>query len=286
MKRNYNISTRSELRKVSSIPSLDLKKIGIVARDYRDKFPNGYRDFSYALPSVLKLLDNKGCDSVLFSLFSIDARKGYSPIASFKGLKNIKAIFLEKFKDGENRVPGVYVVYCRARSGWKAYELKQAFGTLNKLRREDIDGFDRSKGKNVEEIFMRNFVSDELTRRIFGNCCVLLCGETNGVKYSKSDKKIHDTFGLRKAIPNKVTVILNPVHDRMTRFEMKLKRKFISKNNRWVISVWNKGKQDKNGKVKDGQGPAWAAYYDGKEIEVEKLPHNTTNVEVGILDLT
>lgn len=37
-------------------------------------------------------------------------------------------------------------------------------------------------------------------------------------------------------------IILNPVHDKMTRFEMKLKRRFLPKNNRLVISVWNKEK--------------------------------------------
>ena len=130
-----------------------------------------------------------------------------------------------------------------------------------------------------------NFVKNELPKRCLGNCCVLLCGETNGVKYSKSDKKIHDVYGLREAIPKNVNIIMNPIHDRMTRFEMKLKRKFLSENHRWVISVWNKGKQDKNGNVRDGAGPAWTVYYNGKEVNVERIEkHFIFDVEIGILN--
>ena len=129
-----------------------------------------------------------------------------------------------------------------------------------------------------------NFVANEVPRRVMGNCCVLLCGETNGVKYSKHDKKIHDTFGLREAIPSAVNIILNPIHDRMTRFEMKLKGQFLSENSRWVISVWNKGKQDKNGKTKDGNGPAWTVFHDGNEIDVPRIP-NEFGVEIGTLNI-
>ena len=142
------------------------------------------------------------------------------------------------------------------------------FGTVTGMPKQEID----------------DFVKNDLPKRILGNCCVLLCGETNGVKYSKTDKKIHDTFGLKKAIPPNVDVVLNPIHDRMTRFEMKLKRQFLSKKNRWVISIWNKGKQDKNGKVKDGSSPAWTVFYNGNELEVQKIA-NYIGVEIGVLDL-
>ena len=111
----------------------------------------------------------------------------------------------------------------------------------------------------------------------------MLCGESNGVKYSRDSKAVHDDFRLRKSIPEQAKIILNPVHDRMTRFEMNLKREFLSKNDRWVISVWNKGKVDKNGKVKDGKRPAWTIFYDGKEKAVESIPE--FGVEIGILDI-
>lgn len=249
-------------------PRLNIGKIGIVTRDYRITFSNGYRDFSNALPQLIKKLDGEGCDTVLFSLFSIIPRKGYDCFDTLKTLKNIKAVLLEEFEDGKNRKAGRYVIYYRTPSGWEQYELHQVFGTITGMPRQKID----------------DFVQNEIPGRILGNGCILLCGETNGVKYSKGGKNIHDTYGLRKAIPPNVNVVLNPIHDRMTRFEMKLKRKFLSENNRWVISVWNKGKEDKNGKIKDGSANAWTVFYNDNEVEVRKIS-NEFGVEIGVLNV-
>lgn len=82
-------------------PCLDITKLGIVSRDYRHIYENGFRDFSHVLPGVLNLLDGRGCDSVLFSLYSIAKRESYSPILSFNGFQNIKAVLLEEFQDEE-----------------------------------------------------------------------------------------------------------------------------------------------------------------------------------------
>jgi hypothetical protein len=70
----------------------------------------------------------------------------------------------------------------------------------------------------------------------------------------------------------------------MTRFEMKLKRQFLSEKGRWVISVWNKGKEDKNARVKDGSGPAWTVFHNGVSNDVDLLP-NALGIEIGILDV-
>jgi hypothetical protein len=178
-------------------------------------------------------------------LYSIIPREGYDPVPYFNGLKNIKSVFLEEFQYKESRKHGRYVVYYHVSSEWREYELHQQFGSL----------------KDKSGDFIREFSREEIQKRILGNCCVLLCGEINGVKYSKADKKVHDVFGLRQAIPRDTNIILNPSHDRMIRFEMKLKRKFLSENNRWVIAVWNRGKKDKNGKVRDGKRPAWSVCF-------------------------
>lgn len=268
MTKHRDVTVQPVIRRGGSKPSLDICRIGIVTRDYRIKFPNGYRDFSHTLPKLIKRLDDEGCDTVLFSLFSIIPRKRYDCRTALIDLNNIKTILLEEFQDGGTRKAGRYVIYYRAESEWKEYEFYQAFGTVTGMRQEEID----------------NFVKHEIPKRIMGNCCVLLCGETNGVKYSKKDKKINDTFKLRKAIPPNVTVILNPIHDRMTRFELKLKRKFLSQNNRWVISVWNKGKQDKNGKTKDGSSPAWTVFHNGREIDAPKI-QTEYGVEIGVLNI-
>jgi hypothetical protein len=245
-------------------PRLEITKVGVVSRDYRHRYKNGYRDFSFVLPDVLALLDEDGCDGVLFSLFSIVPRKSYEPCASFKKLLSIKAVFLEEFRDGTKRQGERYIVYYRTREGWKEYEFHQQFGTLANMK--------------------DNFVSEELPKRTLGNCNVLLCGETNAVKYSPKDKKVHDSFGLRKAIPKSASIILNPIHDRMTRFEMRLKRQFLSENDRWVVSVWNKGKTDKNGRIKDGRKSPWTIFHNGEEVDVSRID-NKLGVDIGILEI-
>jgi len=267
MTKSLNTSSKRAIARTDTAPELNLTKIGIVARDYRYKFSNGYRDFSHVLPALLKLLDSKGCDSVLFSLFSIIPRRGFDVRSAFNNLKNIKSIFIEEFKDGDIREAGRYVVYYKTRRGWEEYNFYQVFGTITKMPQSKID----------------DFVNNEVPKRILGNCCVLLCGEINGVKYSKDCKQVKDLYGLRAAIPKGVNIVLNPIHDRMTRFEMKLKRQFLSRANRLVISVWNKGKEDKRGKVKDGRKPPWTIFHNGNEKEVDRL-QNEFGIEIGIFD--
>jgi len=250
-------------------PRLAIAKIGIVSRDYTHKYTNGFRDFSDALPGVLALLDKEGCDTVLFSLYSIIPRKSFRPFHSIR-LHNIKSVLYEEFTDGEKRKPGRYIVLHQRANKWHEYVLQQKFGSLTGKKKETI----------VE------FIQDEIPKRILGNCCVLLCGESNGVKYVPKYKSVQDNFGLRKSLPKEVNVILNPVHDRMTRFEMKLKRRFLSQNDRWVVSVWNKGKQDKNGRVRDGGEPAWSIFRNGKKTEIIVTPlQNQMGVEIGILEI-
>jgi hypothetical protein len=268
MTKTQKISIQTTINNAGATPSLSILKIGIVSRDYNKRYPNRYRDFSQILADVLALLDKNGCDSALFSLFSIISRKSFDPRTAFKGLQNIKAIFLEEFQDEKSRKAGRYVIYYRAKSDWKEYAFNQIFGSITGMSLQDIE----------------DFVMEEMPKRIIGNCCVLLCGEINGVKYSRSDKRVHDDFGLRAAIRQKVNIVLNPIHDRMTRFEMKLKRQFLSQNGRWVISVWNKGKQDKNGKVKDGNNPAWTVFHNGNKITVQRV-QNKFGSEIGVLDI-
>jgi hypothetical protein len=268
IKKYSEFARESRSLKTTKTPRLKISKLGVVSRDYSVKYPNGYRDFSYGMTNVLKMLDQKKCDAVLFSLYGIDARRSYSPLSSLKKINNIKAVFLEKFKDGKDRDIENYVVYHRKSKRWDKYELEQLFGSLTEI----------SAKKLVE------FVQNEMPKRNLGNCCVLLCGETNGVKYSKNEKRVKDSFGLRAAISNEAKIVLNPIHDRMTRPEMPLKRRFLSANDRWVVSVWNKGRKDKSGKVKDGKGPAWMIFHNGKKIEINRIA-NEYGWDIGILDI-
>lgn len=259
------------VKAITPQPDFGVKRVGIVSRDYNVCYPNGYRDFSHGLPDVLKLLDEKGCDVALFSLYSIIPRKDYDILSTLPDFANLKMICLEEFRDCRTgRKAGHYVVYFKAPDGWEEWRFLQAFGRVNwQTGRDDV----------------RKFVKKKLPQRIVGSCCILVCGETNGVKYNpKEGKDISDPCGLLTAIPPFVEVILNPVHDRMSRFEMMMKRRFLSKGGRWVISVWNRGKLDKHGRAREGGNPPWTVFFDGKAVVVDRLD-NEHGVEICILNI-
>ena len=268
------IQKRNNNFRISDTLNLNISKIGIVTRDYREI--NGNSDFSKNIIEILEYLDSKGCDSVLFSLYTLLENNSLK-IETLEKLKNIKTIFIEEFEfnNGERNVKR-YKVYYKQANKWGINEFTQKFGTLKytkKFNREIITPF-------IEEV---------KEKRIMGNCIVLLCGETNIVKYSKKTKIIEDPFDFIKQIPSTTKIILNPIHDKMTRFEMKLKRQFLSMDDRIVVSVWNKGKTFSNGQTRDGNKPPWTIYFNGEEIQINKenirLKNNTSKIDIGILDI-
>ena len=261
---------RKNTKTIDASFTMQVRKVGLVSRNYNEIFPNGYRDFSYVLPSVLDLLDAQGCDTALFALYSIVPRGGYNVLGELKDYEHIKMICLEEFKDNKRgRKAGSYVVYYRLPSGWAEYRFKQVFGQVNWQR----------------PIIVQEFAQSIMPRRIIGNSCILICGESNGVKYDKTGSQtIIDPCGVRAAIPDPVEVVLNAVHDRMSRFEMVKKRSYLSEGKRVVLSVWNSGKADINGKVRDGKSTAWRVYRDGELMHIAVLD-NALGVEVGVVDI-
>jgi hypothetical protein len=258
---------------------LTLKKIGVVSRHYGKKYSNGYRDFSHVLSDVLALLDNHGCDAAAFSLYSVIVRDSFDLCGMLDRVapKGIKAIFLEEYSEDHRsserpRKPEHFDVLYRSNGRWRLHKLYQRFGSLSDLRKE--------KGTSLKTK-LDLFVSDEIPKRIMGNCCVVLCGETNAI-IVEGHEHPKDRYGLRAAIPRNA-IILNPIHDRMTRPEMIKKRQFLSEEGRWVISVWNKGRKDKNGKERDGTKPAWTVFHDGNVKQLENVA-NAFGVEIGIVD--
>ncbi|SHN51940.1 hypothetical protein [Desulfovibrio litoralis] len=253
---------------VPNIP-FTIKKVALVARDYNIRYPNGYRDFSHTIKDTLLFLDNLQCDTILFSLYSIIPKNNHILIAELASLTNVKMICLEEFKDfPKRRKPENSIIYYN-NDGWKEYRFKQKLAKI-------------STKAQVEQA--KRYAEKELPFRIFGNCCVLICGETNIVKYDKKSKTIVDYYGLERAIPPNINIILNPIHDKMTRFEMVLKRAFLSQNGRTVLSVWNKGKIDRNGMKKDGIKPPWTVYKNGSLINIEEIP-NDMGLNIGVVDM-
>jgi hypothetical protein len=144
-------------------PKLNIKKIGIVSRDYCCKFSNGRRDFSHVLPQVLKLLERNGCDAAVFSLFSIVSQesRGLPNMFARLRLKRIKAIFLEEFQDWpkkkkEQREAERNVVYHCSKGKWLEYEYHQKV----------------SRGNDPRSLFL-SFVSDGESLETVALCCAV-----------------------------------------------------------------------------------------------------------------
>jgi len=258
--------------------TINIKKIGMVSRDYRKKDENGFRDFSYTFNNVLLHLNEQDCDSVIFSMYTLVKRKSFDVIENLNQLEinNIKAVFIAEFKDGSERQSGDYVVYFKDKDGWQEHRLIQKFASLKYTQ--------SFKNKIIEP-----FKVEVKNQRLLGNCTVLLSGESNIVKFSQANERVEDQFEYLDVLNKDIKIILNPVHERMMRHEIKLKRSFLSEHGRWVISVWNKGKADKNGKVKNGKNPAWTVFYNGKEKQIKPIINNFStqlNIEIGVIDLT
>ena len=92
-----------------------------------------------------------------------------------------------------------------------------------------------------------------------------------------------DPFGFsERLLASKVKVILNPIHDYMTRYEMRTKRRRYSLHGRTVVSVWNQGKG------KESYLP-WTVFHDGEERTegVKELPtpfSDRPDIQIGIVD--
>ncbi len=118
--------------KTEPVPRLTVRKLGIVSRDYNHKFPNGLRDFSATFSRALRALDEKRCDTVLFSPWSIIPRKTFDPLRSLQGLRYVRSVLYEEFRDGQKSSVVRNVVFHRRRNKWRQYELPG--GGFPKLR--------------------------------------------------------------------------------------------------------------------------------------------------------
>jgi hypothetical protein len=79
------------------------------------------------------------------------------------------------------------------------------------------------------------------------------------------------------------SVILNPVHSKMTRYEMPWKRELYSRGGRTMVSVWNGSGQHES-------SPPWQIYRDGKDVtgSVREMPSpvpGRPDIRIGVLDV-
>lgn len=126
-------------------------------------------------------------------------------------------------------------------------------------------------------------IADLPARMLDQETLIIVCGEISALTVNHNDKSTRDDFELLPWLNNKkVKVIINAAHDEFLRWEMPLKKKELSKQNRLVLSVWNANRKKRNSKV------PWSAYHDGVNVTekiVELQNHGLRkDIRIGLFD--
>lgn len=239
-----------------------VKKTAVVSHDYNLTNTYGHQDFAENVQQINTVCDGEGCDTILYSLFTWDEN---SPVQRnhhtlFGDLKNVRCIILEV---GNQTSTNKFVeVWLREEA--KPRSMYQCFAKS-------------SEPYEMKKEFVRN-----IPKRIIGNSIVAICGESNIANYMPSNGNFRDDFDFNGTLTScGIRVVFNPLHDYMRRYEMKKKRAYYSKNQRMVISVWNKGKG------KESAIP-WTVFYNEKDIteqvyEVSPQIDDRSDIRIGVV---
>ena len=141
--------------------------------------------------------------------------------------------------------------------------------------------FAKSSAPDAEK---RAFLGD-LPKRQVQDALLVICGETNITSLDRCSGMFHDPYSFADRLREMhVRVVLNPIHDYMRRYEMRMKRQYYSLQARTVISVWNQGK---------GSEPhlPWTIYLDGHDrtksvVELPRSFKDRPDIRIGVLDLS
>ena len=245
-------------------PAARIRKIALVAHDYNVPDCRGLYDYSEHFARINKVCDDQGCDTILYALYTWDSA---SPVTRthgsiFDGLKHVQRVLLEV---GEPTDSFDHVEVWR-RGHDEPAVARQRFAT------------------SISPTSDKQRFLDDLPARRVADALLVLCGESNIVKLKRASKKMEDGFGFRDRLRElKTRVILNPIHDYMTRYEMREKRRFCSRDGRTVVSVWNKGRG------KESWLP-WTVFHDGEErtdrvVEIEAPFADRPDIRIGLVEL-
>ena len=148
---------------------------------------------------------------------------------------------------------------------------------------------DEPQPRQVEQCFAkssqpyalkRDFIRD-IKRRVWGNNILVICGESNICNFVPSNGTFNDPFNFNEILKSfKVNYVFNPLHDYMTRYEMKKKRCFYSSDNRAVVTVWNQGKRKGEAAI------PWTLFFNEKDMtgSVQEITHNLRpDIKIGIV---
>jgi hypothetical protein len=250
----------------ASSPAVDqIRKVALVSHDYNVTDSRGMYDYSEHFARINKLCDEEGCDTILYALYTWDRDSAVprNHDSIFGGLANVRRVILEV-----GQPPDSYKhveVWLRG---------QQAPMLAHQRFARSLD-HDHNK---------RHFVRDLPTRQM-ADAALMICGESNIVKLKRASNTFEDPFGFCDYLQRSGTrVVLNPIHDYMTRYEMRAKRCYYSVGGRTVISIWNQGRG------KESSLP-WTVFHNGVERTntVRELQHpfpDRGDIRIGIAEVS
>jgi hypothetical protein len=241
-----------------------IRKVALVSHNYNVADDRGLYDYSEHFARINKLCDERGCDTILYALFTWDqdSQVVRNHNAIFGGLDHIQRVILEVGQRGP-----------------KGIDHSEVWSRGQQAPLVAHQHFAQGKNRDADKWAFMN----DLPNRRVADGLLVLCGETNIAKM-EHHSAFTDSFGFTNRLREmNIGPILNPIHDYMTRYEMKMKRCNYSLGGRTVISVWNQGKG------RDASQP-WTVFHDGRERTeaVRELPRpfsDRPDIRIGVVDL-
>jgi hypothetical protein len=243
-----------------------IRKVALVSHNYNKTDSHGLYDYSEHFARINKLCDEQGCDTILYALYTWDpgSARARNHDAIFGSLSHVQRVI---FEVGQLAPKPIEHIEVWSRGEQNPLKAKQRFAKST----------DPDDGKRM---FMR-----DLPNRRVADGLLVSCGETNIASLVRASGDFNDPHGFTRQLREmNVGPILNPIHDFMTRYEMRKKRGYYSREGRTVISVWNQGKRP-------GEAPLpWTVYHNGTERtsavrELRRPFRDRPDIRIGVVDL-
>ncbi len=250
---------------LSDAESSLIRRVALVSHDYNLCDSRGFYDYTEHFADINRLCDDQNCDTILYALYTWDRNSPTTrdPSSCFAGLNHVRRIIVEVGQPKKGSFDHVEV--------------------LQKGERRPLIAQQRF-AKSGDSKFRKAAFIEELDERKLGDALLVLCGETNIGSTERGSTKFNDPYDFLGQLKTMgIRLILNPIHDYMTRYEMRRKRRRYSQRGITVISVWNQGK------AREAELP-WTVFRDGEELtdELRELPKafaGRPDIRIGIVEV-
>lgn len=260
------------IRDAKSI-SISPKSIALVAYDWRAAGkatpwqpirPPHFAEVHKYCTDVFRAITPHRCDTVLFAPWTSTQRVAAWSHKLFPAYSNHRTVIL----------------------GSRKLQSKQEWIQVWEKGQRSPMSFLQVFGSSAAPFSIKHRLIEALPRRILGHTALIICGETNILRVVRHSREIMDDFGARQYLWNAgVKILLNPIHTRMSRPEMRWKRAAFSEGSRWTVAVWNRGFH------RNESAYPWDVHYDGQPIsnsvvELQKPVPRYPGVRIGVLNLS